>query len=97
MGQALVKVDFTELSALIHTWADKNKFTVTGNANEKDRLKQLKGKSLFYKATWQCQSTDDGILTNLELQPRLYLNAIIHTTLFFGLFCSAVLDRKSVV
>ena len=88
MGETLVKINSVELTNIVKSWTDNNNFTFNYSLKNQRPEKpiEFKAQTTFLAARWKCDPTSGQLSIRMILRPRLYLNFIIYTVLFIGIW-----------
>jgi len=101
MGRALLDANCTQLPELIRHWCHEAKFTPDqhlGRTSEytvpSSGIVRFTAKSPFYRACWRCKHSQNAILLDFVLSPRLYCSLPLFGLSLFGLlYCILLIDR----
>lgn len=101
MGRALLEANCTQLPALIRQWCHEARFTpdqhlgrISEGTVPSSGILHFTAKSPFYRACWRCKHSEDAILLDFVLSPRLYCSLTLFVLSLFGLlYCIFLIDR----
>ncbi len=101
MGRALVETNCYQVAELIRHWCHDTKFTpdvyldrITECHVPPSDIVDFTAKSHFYRAFWRCNHSENAILLDFVLSPRLYCSLTLLVLSLFGiLYCILLIDR----